>query len=180
MGKGAGPELNHPGWEGQGAAAAGALFGSVGRPAAAFTCSLESWRSSFVFLVAEGWVARGVAGRGGPAELAFSQPLQGVSDSKPHLNSFQKSLPHQLPLENRASPWPSGRPPWSSARRALRARTGVFLVEMRSTAWVRTKHDISSWRGQAMDQRNMRMMGYGDTSLPGKIVSPSCSLGSQV
>ena len=116
-------------------------------------------------------VACGVVVRGGPAELAFSKPLQGLSDSKPHLNSFRKSLPHQLPLENRASPWPSGVPPWSSARRALRAQIGVFLVEMRSATWVRTKHDVPSWWGQALDQRDMRMMGFGDTSLPGKTVS---------
>lgn len=117
-------------------------------------------------------VARGVCG--GPAELAFSQPLQGLSNSRPHLNSFRKSLPHQLPLENGASPRPSGMPPWSSARRALRAWTGVFLVEMRSTAWVRTKHGVPSWRGQALDQRDMRMMGYGDTCLLPAVWGPGC------
>lgn len=44
----------------------------------------------------------------------------------------------------------------------------VFLVEMRSTTWLRTKNGIPSWRGQALDQRDMRMMGYGDTSLLGE------------
>lgn len=76
MGKGAGPELNHPGWEGRAQLPQEFLFGSVGRPAAAFTCSLESWQSSFGVLVAEVWpvVCVGVL-----LSLHFSQPLQGLS-----------------------------------------------------------------------------------------------------
>lgn len=59
-------------------------------------------------------------------------------------------------------------PPLILSQEELRAWTGVFLVEMRSTTGSEQRMAFPAEVGQALDQRDMRMMGYGDTPPLGK------------
>lgn len=81
----------------------GSFVWKRGQPAAASTC--PCWIPAFLICPGR---PRGVV-NGGPAKLAFPQPLQ---DSEgPHLNSFGKSLPPQLLLGRKQSlcveSWPA-------------------------------------------------------------------------